>query len=81
MYFTFTHETKGEAAEATTGGVLSTRCLQKLRKFYRKTTLLESLFDKVAGPQASSFIKNRLQHRCFPAQFAKSLRTPILKNT
>ena len=27
-----------------------------------------------------NFIKNRLQHRCFPVKFAKFLRTPILKN-
>ena len=27
-----------------------------------------------------SFIKNRLQHRCFPVKFAKFLRTPIWRN-
>ena len=26
------------------------------------------------------FIKKRLQHRCFPVNFAKFLRTPILRN-
>ena len=38
--------------------------------------MLNSLFNKVAG-QAWSFIKQRLQHRCFPVKFAKFLRTPF----
>ena len=42
--------------------------------------VLESPFNKVAGLQSCNFIKNRLQHRCFPVKFAKFLRTPILKN-
>ena len=37
--------------------------------FYRKTPVLESLF-----------IKKRTQHRCFPVNIAKFLRTPIWKN-
>ena len=37
------------------------------------------LFNKVAGLQASNFIKNRLQYRCFPVNIAKFLK-PILKN-
>ena len=42
--------------------------------------MLESLFNKVAGLSACSFIKKRLQHRCFPVKLAKFLRTSILKN-
>ena len=30
--------------------------------------------------QAWNFIKTRLEHRCFPVNVAKSLRTPILTN-
>ena len=30
--------------------VLQNRCSEKFRKFYRKTYVLESLFDKVADP-------------------------------
>ena len=41
---------------------------------------MESLFDKVAGPQDCDFIKKRIQHRCFQMKFAKFLRTPVLKN-
>ena len=36
--------------------------------------MLESLFNKVANLKACSFIKKRLQHRCFPVNIAKFLR-------
>ena len=39
----------------------------------------ESIFKKVAGLQGN-YIKRRMQHRCFPVNNAKFLRTPILKN-
>ena len=42
--------------------------------------MLEYLFNKVAGLKVSNFIKTGLQHRCFPANIAKFLRTPFLKN-
>ena len=38
-----------------------------------KIPVLESIFDKVAGIQASKFIKKRLQHKCFPVKIAKFL--------
>ena len=37
--------------------------------------MLEPLFNKVAGLKAYNFIKKRLQHRCFPVNIAKLLRT------
>ena len=37
-------------------------------------------FNNGAGFQGGNFIKMRLQHRCFPVNIAKFLRTPILKN-
>ena len=43
--------------------------------------MLESLFNKVAGPQVCNLIKKRLQHRCFPENFAKFLRAPFSQNT
>ena len=52
----------------------------KFRNFHRKTLVLESLFNKAAGLKACNFIKKRLQHRCFPVNIAKFLRTFILKN-
>ena len=51
--------------EATTRGAGNTQ---------RKTPVMESLFNKVADLQAF-----RLQHRCFPVNIAKILKTPILK--
>ena len=43
---------------------------------------MESLFIKVASLHLSAdkIIKKRLRHRCFLANIAKFLRTPILKN-
>ena len=41
--------------------------------------MFESLFNKVADYQACNFIKKSLQHRCFPVNIVKFLRTPILK--
>ena len=43
--------------------------------------MLESLFNNVAGFQAWNFVKKRLQHRYFPVNVTKFLRTAILKNT
>ena len=44
--------------------------------FYRKTSVLESLFYKVAGCrlEACNFIKKRLRHR-FPVRISECLRT------
>ena len=43
----------------------------KFRNVLRKTPVLESFFNKVAGLQTYNFIKKRLQNRCFPVTFAK----------
>ena len=43
-----------------------------------KTPVLESLFNKVPDLQACSFIKKRLEHRYFPVNLAKLLRTALL---
>ena len=40
--------------------------------------MLESFFKKAAGLKACNFIKKRLQHRCFPVNFAKFLRIPFV---
>ena len=37
------------------------RCPWKFRNIHRKTPVLESLFNKVAGLKAYNFIKKRLQ--------------------
>ena len=65
--------------EAVVWRCSSNRCSLKFRKFHRKTPGLESLFNKVASPQACNLIKKRLQHMCFPVKYAKSLRGPFLQ--
>ena len=42
--------------------------------------MLESIFRKLPGLQACKFIKKKPQHRCFPVNIAKYLRTLILMN-
>ena len=43
-----------------------------------KTSVLESLFNKVVGLTVCNFIKKKLQHRCFPVNIAKFFRTGFL---
>ena len=47
----------------------------KFRNIQRKTPVLESFFNNVSGPQVCNFINKKLQHRCFPVNIAKFLRT------
>ena len=54
--------------------------IQNKKSHIQKKMSMKSLFYKVVGLQVCNFIKNRLQHRCFPVKFAKVLRTPILEN-
>ena len=56
--------------------------LKKFLNIYRKTTVLESLFNRVAGPKACNVIIRwtpTQQHRCLPVNIAKFLRKSILK--
>ena len=57
--------------------VLQYRCSLNIRKFHRKTPVLELLLHKVANLSACNFIKKILQHRRFPMKFAKFLKTPF----
>ena len=43
-----------------------------------KTPVLESPFIRFAGFKVCNFLKKGLQHRCFPVNIAKFLRTLIL---
>ena len=56
------------------------KCSEKFCNFYRKTLVLESHFNKARGLKFYNIIKKRLQHRCFPMNTAKFLRTTILEN-
>ena len=48
-----------------------------MKNVHMKKPVSESLFNKYAGLKACNFIKNRPQHRYFPAKFTKFLRTPF----
>ena len=43
--------------------------------------VLEPLFNKVSGLTPVTLLKKRLQHRYFPVNFKKILRTSFLQNT
>ena len=43
--------------------------------------MLESLFNKVTGLKAGIFIKNEIQHSCFPMNIARFLKTASFCNT
>ena len=60
--------------------VLQNRYSQTFCNIYRKRTVLESFFNKIAVLGSDSFIRNRLQHRCFLKNISKFLRTAFLKN-
>ena len=38
-------------------------------------------FNKVTGLQAGNLFRKEFRHKCFPADFVKFLRRPILWNT
>ena len=46
-------------------------------KFTWKHLCWSLVFNKVEDLQPATFLKRRLWHRCFPAYFAKFLRTPF----
>ena len=45
-----------------------------------KTLALESFLTKLQAFRPAILLKKRLQHRCFPVNISKFLRTPIFKN-
>ena len=48
-------------------------CLQKLRKFDKKTPVLKSLSNRAVGLRTCNFLKNRLQHKCFSSEICETL--------
>ena len=43
--------------------------------------MLEYLFNKIVGLGSCSFIKKRIQHRCFPVNTEKFLKIACFKTT
>ena len=52
--------------------------LRNFAKFSRKHPCQSLFFSKVVGLRPATLLKIRLWHRCFPVNFAKFLRTPLL---
>ena len=61
--------------------VFTLGALKIFTNFAGKIHVLDSLFKKASGPQASKFIKKRLQHRYFPVKLARFSRALFLQNT
>ena len=55
---------------------------KNFKRSHRKHLCRSFCFNKVAGYQAGTLIqRKRFRHRCFPVNFKKLLRRPILQNT
>lgn len=52
---------------------------EKFSKNHSKTSVLEPLSYKVAGCLSAASLKQKLQYRCFPTNYAKFLRTTFLR--
>ena len=50
-------------------------------RFTGKHLCQSLLFNNIAGLRLATLLKKRLWDRCFPLNFAKILRSPILQNT
>ena len=55
--------------------------LVNFTKFTGKHLCQGLFFNKLAGMKAATLLKKKLRHRCFPANFAKFLRTAYLQKT
>ena len=53
--------------------------LRNFAKFTGKHLCQSLFFNNVSGLRPATLLTKRLWHRCFPVNFVKLLRTPILK--
>ena len=77
---------KHVATEAATRGVLNKMVLKKdVTKLTEKHLCQRLIFNKVSGLRPllkrPTLLKKRLWHSCFPVNFVKYLRTPIVQKT
>ena len=54
------------------------RVLRNFTKYTGKHLCKSLFFNEVSGLRPATLLKTRLLHRCFPVNFVKFLRTPIL---
>ena len=57
------------------GDVLQTRCFKRFSNIHKKTLCWSLLFITLQAFRPATLLKKRLQHRCFPVNIAKFLRT------
>ena len=55
--------------------------IENFTKFIGKHLCQSLFFNEVAGLSPATLLKKRRWHRCFPVNFVKFLRTPLLQNT
>ena len=73
-------QTSDTPRDAETAGVLWRKLFFKISQYSQESTCVEVFFNKVAGLQACTLIKKRLQHRVLPVYVGKWLRAPVLKS-
>ena len=64
-----------------TGCLKNFAAFKKFRNIHKKTHVLKSLLNKVAGRKACTFIKKRLQQRCFPVNFGKFIKNLLWRTS
>ena len=57
------------------------KCFKPSKKFTGKHLCRSVFFNRVVGRGLANLLKKRLRCRCFPVNFMKFLRTPILQNS
>ena len=62
-------------------GSIKKGVLRNFTKFTGKHLYQSLFFNKVAGLRPATVLKKRFWYRCFPVNFVKFLRIPILQNT
>ena len=55
--------------------------IKNLAEFTDKHLFWSIFFNKVVGLGPTTLLKKKLQHKCFPVNFAKFLRTPFSQDT
>ena len=67
--------------EQPVADALQIRCSKNFSNIHRKASMLESLFNKVAGLRPATLLKKRLQRRCCHVNIAKFLRRAFFYRT
>ena len=77
-HFYYRNQLKNSQQKQPLADVPQNRCSQKFLKIHRKALCWSQFLIKL---QACNFIKQRLQHRCLPVNFAKLLKTSFSQNS